>query len=114
MNCSPLGLRAGAQYNCGMRILLERSGGFAGITVRRRLDSDDLPASETRRLQSLLRKSRFFELPSRLVSAEAAPDRFEYRVTVETQGGTQTVEASDSAVPPELRPLLDWLMRRGI
>jgi len=94
-----------------MKIHYERSGGFAAITLRRSLDSADLPAADLRRLESLLQKARFFELPARIASPDGGPDRFHYRLTVETTDGIRTVEASEPAISPELRRLLDWITR---
>jgi hypothetical protein len=92
-----------------MRIFFERTGGFASIKLQRTLDSSELAAGEAKRLDSLLKKSRFFELPARLESASPGADRFHYKLTVEDDQGVRTVEASDASVPVELRPLIDWL-----
>jgi hypothetical protein len=96
-----------------MRIVFERTGGFAGTRLRTSVDLESLPAQDALQVRSLLEDSRFFELPGRLVSSGAKPDRFTYRVTVESENGTHIVEASESAVPNEMRPLLDWLSRNS-
>ncbi len=97
-----------------MRISLERSGGFAGMKVRRVIDSNDLPPSEAELLAALLKRSKFFELPPELTSPSPGADRFHYRLTVESDEGVRTVEASDASVPDGMRQLIDWLtgMRR--
>jgi hypothetical protein len=59
----------------------------------------------------LIKESGFFELPSILESTPASADHFNYRVTVETEEGRHTVEASEAAVPSPMRPLLDYLTR---
>jgi hypothetical protein len=92
-----------------MRVLFERTGGFAGFKLQGTLESAALPSSQAHRLKQLLRQSRFFELPESLKSAGSGVDRFNYRITVETEEGSHTVEAGDAAVPGELRPLLDYL-----
>lgn len=73
------------------------------------LDSETLPAAEAKKLERLFARSRFFELPPDLCVASPGADRFQYRLTVEEEGQAHTVRASDSALPPELRPLLDFL-----
>ncbi len=93
-----------------MRIWFERSGGFAGRRLRGSLDSSSLPETQARHLTELLERSHFFDLPLKLESASGA-DRFSYKLTVETPSGSHTVEAGEAAIPPELRPLLDWLTR---
>jgi hypothetical protein len=94
-----------------MHILLERTGGFAGLKRQGSLDSSTLPLPQERRLKELLKRSRFFELPSVLEREPQGVDLFIYRVTVETEKGTHTVAASEAAVPAEMRPLLDFLTR---
>ena len=92
-----------------MRILFERTGGFAAIKLQRALDSSDLPPGEVKRLDRMLKKSRFFDLPPRLESPTPSVDRFHYKLTVESDQGMRTVEASDASIPDDLRPLIDWL-----
>jgi len=96
-----------------MRILFERSGGFAGRKLHASLDVQSLSAEDARQLQELLERSRFFELPSKLETPRAGADRFTYRVTVETEDGARTIEAGEGAVPAPMRPLIDWLTRFG-
>ncbi len=92
-----------------MRVRFERTGGFTGRRLLGSLDSTTLPALQARRLADLLEQSHFFSLPLRLQSSSPGADRFHYKVTVETESGSHTVEAGEASVPPELRPLLDWL-----
>ncbi|HYK89726.1 MAG TPA: protealysin inhibitor emfourin [Acidobacteriota bacterium] len=94
-----------------MRIWFERSGGFAGRKVQGSLDSSRLPESQAQNLAELLKRSHFFDLPQKMRSASPGADRFVYKVTVETDDGDHTIEAAESAVPPDLRPLLDFLTR---
>ena len=92
-----------------MKIELERSGGFAGIKLKKRLDSADLSPSEARRLESLLESSQFFEWTPERHKPEQGPDRFHYRLTIEAERGTRTIEGSEASLPLSLRPLLHWL-----
>lgn len=92
-----------------MRILFERTGGFAGLQLKATLDADTLPPPQARRLRRLLEESHFFELPLRLEGPASRPDRFQYRLTVESNNSIHTVHASEDTVPAEMRPLLDWL-----
>jgi hypothetical protein len=94
-----------------MRITFERTGGFAGRKLQGSLDSSRLPQPKARKLEELLKKSGFFDLPAALVAEERGADRFNYKVTVETDAGRHTVEANDAAIPGRLRPLLDFLAR---
>ncbi len=92
-----------------MRISFERTGGLAGMKLQRVIDSKDLLPADAKRLAALLKRSRFFDLPPELECASPGMDRFHYRLTVENDEGTRTVEASDASIPDEMRPLIDWL-----
>ena len=92
-----------------MRIFFERTGGFAGRKLTGSLDSSALPALQARRLNKLLEQSHFFDLPVKMESTSPGADRFLYRLTVETENITHTVEACEAALPAEMRPLRDFL-----
>jgi hypothetical protein len=92
-----------------MRIVFERTGGFAGLKLKASFDDATLPPGQARRLRRLLDESRFFELPLRIESPTRRPDRFQYRLTVEKENCVHTVQAGEDAVPATMRPLLEWL-----
>ncbi len=94
-----------------MRIKFERTGGFAGRRLQGSLDSTVLPEPQAHRLAELLDSSHFFDLPPKLESPSPGADRFRYKVTVETESASHTVETAEAAVPAGLRPLIEWLTR---
>ncbi len=94
-----------------MKIHFERTGGFAGMKLKVSLDSETLSQANARQLERLLDSSRFFQQPTTEGPTQTAPDRFHYKVTVESDGGSRTMEASDASLPDEMRPLLDYLTR---
>ena len=89
-----------------MRIHLERTGGFAGLTVEVSVDTTSLPDDEARPLCDAIHAARFFDLPANLPPQMAGADRFHYTLTVATAEQRHTVEMGETAVPDELRPLL--------
>jgi hypothetical protein len=93
-----------------MRIVFERTGGFAGMKLEAAVDEASLTPRQVQRLHRLLDESRFFELPALLEAQVRRPDHFQYRLTVENEYGVRTVQASEDAIPPKMRPLLDWLL----
>ncbi len=92
-----------------MRISIERSGGFAGINQTTRVSTDELPAEQGPEVASLVEAAGFFELPSVISSIGPREDRFQYKITVEGEQGTHTVQVDEAAVPPRLQPLLNWM-----
>ncbi|OHV36444.1 MULTISPECIES: protealysin inhibitor emfourin [Pseudofrankia] len=89
-----------------VRVVLERSGGFAGRTIRRGLDTDDLPAAAADRLRALV--AGLPEAPARAMAT--APDRFAY--TVEVDGGDRRGRHHFAEpVPAEAKDLIQLLSR---
>ena len=96
-----------------MKILFERSGGFAGLKMSTTIDMDSLPEEEAEKLHDLLDEADFFELPELIQPARPVPDEFTYLITVEGEGRRHTVRTSDSAASDELRMLLNDLAFRA-
>jgi len=96
-----------------MQVDVERSGGFAGINRTNSISTDQMPAEEARKLADLVAAAGFFELPSVIRSTEPGGDRFQYKITVENERGTHTVQVDEAAVPPSLQPVLNWMKNAG-
>jgi hypothetical protein len=94
-----------------MLIHFERTGGFAGLRTAVTLNTDTLPQDEARKLQEMADAAGFFNLPEKFPLPKRGADYFVYRLTVEKDGRKHTVEVSEPAVPAELRPLLQYLMK---
>jgi hypothetical protein len=94
-----------------MRIHFERSGGFGGLQLAVTIESDTLSQEDQQRLDRLIEEADFFNLPAELRDATSAADQFRYKVSVATADRSHTVETAESAAPPTLQPLLDWLTR---
>jgi hypothetical protein len=92
-----------------MRIVLERSGGFAGISQIKSISPDQMPADEAQKLTRLVENAGFYDLPSEIRSPHTDADRFQYKITVDSERGHHTVQVDEAAVPSRLQPLLDWL-----
>ncbi|MBP5973076.1 hypothetical protein HW132_10100 [Brasilonema sp. CT11] len=95
-----------------MRISFERTGGFAGISTKKTVDTASIPANEADQLPSLLEAADFFNLPEKITASTTQPDRFQYKLTVEDKGKQHTVTVSEAALPGTLRPLIEWLQKR--
>ena len=96
-----------------MRISFERSGGFAGITMKTAVDEKDLAPGEAQKLRQLVEEADFFNSPGKITSRSPQPDRFQYELKFEEKGRQHTVTVSEEAMPEKLKPLVNWLMERS-
>jgi len=96
-----------------VKISLERSGGFTGISSKVTLDTQELDPAERAELETLVNKSGFFQMPEKIDSPGLGADRFAYRLTVEDAGRSHTVEAVEGSIPEALQPLIVRLNQLG-
>ena len=93
-----------------MKIFFKRTGGLAAISLSVTLDTNSLPAEDSRRLQNLLNAVSFFDQPDSLRSAKPGADLFHYEIKAEVEGRIKTIEIDESVVPALFRPLVDHLI----
>jgi len=90
-----------------MIIRMERSGGFAGMTLRAEIDSEQLDERERLALQGLVKTADFFNLPAHIEGPNVGADRFMYVISIEHGGISHTVDVSEGGMPEQLQPLVD-------
>lgn len=90
-----------------MRIDFSQSGGITGIRLSLTLDTATLPPDEAREFEDCVNRSGFFDLPEVLQSAGA--DRIQYRLTIERDRTSHSVQMDDGAIPSALAPLIKRL-----
>ena len=71
-------------------------------------DLDTMPGSVARRLQNLLTDANFFEVPV-VNDLRAAPDEYQYDITVVAGNSIHTVHVTDTSMPQSIRPLVEEL-----
>ncbi|MGH7800763.1 MAG: protealysin inhibitor emfourin [Thermodesulfobacteriota bacterium] len=96
-----------------MKIHFERGGGFAGTHITAIIDSKELTQDEGQELGELVNSSNFFNLPPLITSKKRGADRFNYKLTVESEDKRHTIVIDEGAVTPELRTLLQWLTAKA-
>lgn len=92
-----------------MRIYFERSGGMLGKPMTATVDTKTLPSDEATAWRQMVLESSFFSMPETVTAAPEGQDQFQYKVVVEVEDVSHTVETTDAAVPDSLRPLLRQL-----
>ena len=90
------------------KINFKRTGGILGREIDTDIDLNEIPDTESQELMQLITETNFFKIPQNLI-AQAAPDEYEYTVTVEAGNSHHTIHTSDSNMPESLRPLLEKL-----
>ncbi len=93
-----------------MKIQYERSGGFAGMSVKVNVDTDSLPPETTQSFYQALASARFFELPEKPTAPASSADQFIHRLIIDDENRHHEVELPDSAVPDALQPVLRKLV----
>jgi hypothetical protein len=96
-----------------MRVSIERSGGFAGITIKTAVEEKDLSPDEAQKLQEMVEEVDFLNLPEKIISPSSQPDRFQYELSLEKSGRQHTVTVSEEALPKKLIPLIKWVMEKA-
>lgn len=79
-----------------------------GSEIAATFDLNDLPTGDARRIQDLIDRSNFFEIPA-VDAAPSGPDEFVYTLTIVSGNAIHTVRATDSLMPRALRPLIQDL-----
>lgn len=92
-----------------MRIEFERTGGFANISTRATVNTDTLLPEDASALTELVDRIDFFNLPSVMPSIPGGADRFQYTITVESEGQRHTVEVPESAATGDMAALVGQL-----
>jgi len=95
-----------------MQIEFERSGGFAGMSIRTSINTDVLPSADAKEIGQLVNSAEFFNLPASTKKGPGA-DQFNYRLTIQVEDLVHTVETTDSTMPDNLKPLVNRLMTQA-
>jgi hypothetical protein len=96
------------------RISFRRSGGlFAGDRLETTVDLDELPEEEADGLERELSRVDLDELARGSPLRGQGADAYQYDLAVERRGETREVTVDETALPDELRPLVDRLTRRA-
>jgi len=79
-----------------MKVVVERSGGYAGVTRRGECDGAALSSDQRAELKRLM------EQYATTAPTDPGADRFTYRIEVHDDQGTRSVTLPESLTPPSL------------
>lgn len=96
-----------------MQISVRRSGGFAGITEAKTIDTARLDASAARQVEQLVRDVDFFALPVDASQNGVGADLFQNEITVHDGSRQHTIRFNDTGQPETaaLRRLVDTTLQ---
>ena len=97
-----------------MRIVIKRSGGFAGPLLDKtvEIDSGTLGPAEERALNALLSDLPVASLHDRRSRARGGADIMKYEVTIDAPQGAAVFYFDESAVPEEFAPAWKYISER--
>ena len=91
-----------------IRVELDRTGGFAGLTLHKALDTGDLSDEEGRELAGLVDAAvRATPVPP---PPQPVPDSMHYDLRITRNDDVFRLNFDDTTVPPDVRPLLERLV----
>jgi Emfourin len=92
------------------QIRLERSGGFAGITVNAEADSAKLQPAEAAELDRL---ASAVDFSGSAADAEPRPDSFQYHLVARHGADQHELRLGESQLDPALKELVGWLIQHS-
>ena len=99
-----------------MRIEYKCSGGFGGLRLAYRGETDELPHEQAEELTHLVEASGIFELTAKQLSKQSPniPDDFSCELTVLKAGKKKTLSFNELGAPENLRRLSVQLRKLAI
>ena len=92
-----------------MRVLFERTGGFAGMRLTATIDTESMCQKDARELTDMVHAAGFFDLTAVTPAAASGADRFQYKITVSDGSREHSVEVVEPGASEGLSVLLQRL-----
>lgn len=95
-----------------MKIKLERSGGFAGITSSNEMDNDKLPPSLQSTVKDLLDKKKL-TLAKDLGRPKGAADYLNYTITIQDGKKEHVIECNEFDMDSTVKSLVSFIQKQS-
>jgi hypothetical protein len=90
-----------------MKLVVERTGGFAGLKRRGERNGEDLSPEQRAALDQLVAASdqekSAGKQPGGVAQQDPGADRFTYRLEIQDENGTRSITLPESRMPTELK-----------
>lgn len=95
-----------------MRLEIERSGGFAGLTKKVTVDTEDLPGEIAKNIKKFLEDNISFKSSSPLLSKKkAVADSYVYKIIGKSPEKKQEIEFDESNINYELKRCINYVLK---
>jgi len=101
------------QVGKDFHIWFERSGGFGGMTLKTEIDSDSLTSDELENIHQWIEQMHFFEVQISDSLSLGQPDQFTYKIKLESDDKSRSLEFNDSTIPVNFNPLVRYLVKKA-
>jgi hypothetical protein len=94
-----------------LKILVRRTGGFAGLEYNKEIDTAQMDAAEARNIEQMVENMRFFDLPAMLSDDTITADAFHYEITVikDDRQHTVSLDSGNGSQSSPLSKLINFL-----
>lgn len=89
-----------------MIVEIEESGGFTGIPRSFKIDTDNLPKDQAKKISEIIKNLKLDNTLQYGIRKPGAADYFNYSVTVNEKGITKTRQYDQSTAPQEIKELI--------
>jgi hypothetical protein len=95
-----------------VRIKVERSGGFAGISTSNEMDAKDLPSELVTKTKKIMEdKTRSLSLKS---SPKGAADHYTYKISILDGANRRVIECNQFNIQDDLKSLVKYIESKSI
>lgn len=95
-----------------MKIKVERSGGFAGISSSNEMDTNKLPRSLEDKVKELLGKKQL-PFAKALTRPKGAADYLNYKITIRNGKEDHVIECNDLEMDSSMKSLVSYIQKNS-
>jgi Emfourin len=95
-----------------VRIKVERSGGFTGISVTSEMDGKDLPSDLMTTAKNIVARQKSSSLPMKSTPKGAA-DHYTYKISIINGGSRRVIECNQYNIQDDLKSLVKYVEKNS-
>jgi len=95
-----------------VKVKIERSGGFTGLTRSYEVESDDLPSPLVARLKKVM-KNDYLSSPNLRFAPKGSADFQTYKITIEDGSNSRVIECSEHNIQDNLKTLVKYVEKHS-